>query len=307
MTALRVAVIGGGANPEHDVALRGAAAVAGALAEAGLTAIRLTIGRDGVWSADDQALGTTAASSLASALVLIGACEAVFPVLHGANGEDGTAAALLALAGVPVVGCGVRAGAIAMDKHATKALAASLGIRVVSGALVLPGDRMPDVVPPVVVKPTTAGSSYGVSLVDDVAGLPQAVAAAAALGDAVLVERYVQAREVHVAVLQRASGELLVPPPLEFVKPDGVLFDTSRKYAAGIRALLPAPLPPGVLDEMRDASLRLFRVLGCTGLARVDFFVTEEGPVLNEVNTMPGMTAESGYPKMCAAAGLPTV
>ncbi|MFD1722715.1 D-alanine--D-alanine ligase family protein [Amnibacterium endophyticum] len=300
-----MAVVGGGANPEHEVALRGAAAVSAALAEAGHDPVPLTIGRDGVWHDAAGPLGDSPAASLATALGLLAGCDAAFPVLHGTRGEDGSAAALLDLAGVPAVGCGVRAGAIAMDKHATKALARSLGIGVVEAALVLPGAPVPQVALPAVVKPTTAGSSFGVALVERAADLPGAVAAAAALGDAVLVERYVRAREVHVAVLQRPDGTLLVPPVLEFAKPDGVLFDTSRKYETGVVPLLPAPLADGLRPRLEAAALALFRALGCAGLSRFDFFLTDDGFLLNEVNTMPGMTAQSGFPMMCAAAGLP--
>ena len=304
MTARTVAVVGGGRNPEHEVALRGAAAVAAALVEAGHGVLRLTIDRDGGWLAEGHPLGSGPRDGLAAALALLGRCDAVFPVLHGAHGEDGTLAALADLAGVPLVGCGLRAGAIAMDKHATKALAASLGIAVVDAVLVLPGDPVPDLEPPLVVKPTTAGSSFGVSLVRDAAELPAAIALAASLGDAVLVERFMRARELHIGVLERASGAIEVLPPLEFVKPDGVLFDTSRKYEAGVRAVLPAPVDPRVLEQLRDAAVRLFRALGCSGLARVDFFVGDEGAALNEVNTMPGMTAQSGFPMMAREAGL---
>lgn len=300
-----VAVIGGGASPEHDVALRGAIAVSAALREAGHEVVPLTVGRDGVWSGVAGRLGTTPAGSLAAALPLLARCDAAFPVLHGAGGEDGSAAALLALADVQAVGCGLRAGAVAMDKHATKALARALGIGVVDAALVLPGDPLPQVALPAVVKPTTAGSSFGVALVEDATALPDAVDAAAALGDAVLVERFVRAREVHVGVLERPDGSLLVPPVLEFAKPDGVLFDTSRKYGAEVVPLLPAPLPDGLLPVLEAAALALFRALGCSGLSRFDFFLTDEGPLLNEVNTMPGMTEHSGFPMMCAAAGVP--
>lgn len=304
MSARRVAVIGGGRNPEHDVALRGAAAVAAALTEAGHVPVPLTIGRDGLWRSDDRALGLTPASSLAAALLVLAGCDAAFPVLHGAHGEDGTLAALLDLAGVPVVGCGVRAGAIGMDKHATKAVAAAQGVAVADGVLVLPGDALPDLPLPLVVKPTTAGSSFGVSLVRRADELAPAVAAASAVGDAVLVERFVSGREVHVGVLERVGGDLLVTPPVEFVVPDGAVFDTSAKYDGTTRVLLPAPVPPEMLAAMRAAALRLFRAMGCAGLARFDFFVTADGVVLNEVNTMPGMTATSGFPRMCAAAGI---
>ena len=299
-----VAVIGGGRSPEHDVALRGAASVVDALRASGLRAVPVTIDRDGVWRDEGGRLGATPAESVAVGIRLLATCDAVFPVLHGAHGEDGTLAALLDLAGLPVVGCGTRAGAIAMDKQATKALAASLGIDTAPGILLLPGDPLPPVALPAVVKPTTAGSSAGVAVVTTEDALEPAVAAARGFGDTVLVEQYVRGREVQVGVVERRDGTLLVTPPIEYAVGEGEVFDTSRKYDGTARVRFPARVDDSVLDEIRRSALRLFRALGCSGLSRFDFFVTDRGLLLNEVNTMPGMTAQSGFPRMCSAAGL---
>ena len=300
----RVAVLGGGRSPEHDVSLRSAAAVADALRAAGHDAVAVTIDRAGVWADDGGTLGASPAASLAAALPVLAACDVVLPVLHGAPGEDGAIAALGDLGGVPVAGCPASAGAIAMDKHATKAVAAALGIGVAPGVLLHPGDPVPAVRPPVVVKPTGAGSSVGVSVVVDAADLAGAVAAARAVGDAVLVEAYVRGREVQVAVVERRDGGLLVPPPIEYAVPEGAVFDTSRKYDGTAVAHLPARVDGALRAALEAAAVRLFRALGCRGLARLDFFVTDDGFLLNEVNTMPGMTAQSGFPRMCRAAGL---
>lgn len=305
MSAFRVAVIGGGRNPEHDVSVRGAAAVSGALQDRGHEVVRLTIRLDGVWCHDDLPLGARPSSSAAAALGLLADADAAFPVLHGASGEDGAMAGFLDLAGVPVVGCGVRAGALAMDKHATKAVAASLGIPVAPGVLLLPGVHLPDLPVPAVVKPTSAGSSFGVSRVTDRADLSAAITDARRYGEEVLVEEVQHGAEVHLAVLERPDGTLLVPPPIEFLVPEGAVFDTSRKYDGSTVVRLPASVPAEVLEAMRSASTRLFRALGCRGLSRFDWFVSGAGYVLNEVNTMPGMTAQSGFPRMCAAAGVP--
>jgi D-alanine-D-alanine ligase len=300
----RVLVLGGGRSPEHAVSLRSAAAVAEALAAAGHEPVAVTIGADGVWSDGGGRLGGSPAASLAAGLGVAAACDVVFPVLHGAPGEDGAVAALADLAGLRVVGCPAIGGAIAMDKHATKAVAAALGVEVAPGVLVLPGEPLPPVAPPVVVKPTTAGSSIGVTVVRDVAGLPGAVAAARAAGDAVLVESYVRAREVQLAVVERRDGTLVVPPPIEYGVADGAVFDTSRKYDGTAQVRFPAAVDDATGDALRAAAERLFRALGCRGLSRFDFFVTEAGFLLNEVNTMPGMTPQSGFPRMCRAAGL---
>ena len=300
----RVAVLGGGTSPEHDVSLRSAAAVADALTAAGHDPVAITIGRDGVWADGGGPLGRTPAASLAAGVGLLAGCDVVFPVLHGAPGEDGAVAALADLAGLPVVGCPALGGAIAMDKHATKAVAAALGIGVADGVLLLPGDPVPQVPTPVVVKPTTAGSSFGVSVVRDPAGLAAAVALARTAGGTVLVESYVRGREVQLAVVERRDGSLTVPPPVEYGVAEGEVFDTSRKYDGTAVVRFPAAVDEAVLGALREAAVRLFRALGCGGLSRFDFFVTEDGFVLNEVNTMPGMTPQSGFPRMCAAGGL---
>lgn len=300
----RVAVLGGGRSSEHAVSLRSAAAVVDALAAAGHDPVAITIGQDGVWSDGGGPFGSTPAGSLAAALGAIASCDVVFPVLHGAPGEDGAIAALADLARLPVVGCPTIGSAIAMDKHATKAVATALGIGVAPGVLLLPGEAVPGVTLPAVVKPTTAGSSVGVTVVRDSAALAPAIGAARAVGDAVLVERYVRGREVQLAVVERRDGSLTVPPPIEYGVDEGDVFDTSRKYDGTAVVRFPAAVDPAVEAALREAAVRLFRALGCGGLSRFDFFVTEEGFLLNEVNTMPGMTPQSGFPRMCRAAGL---
>jgi D-alanine-D-alanine ligase len=300
----RVAVLGGGRSAEHAVSLRSAAAVVVALRTIGHEPVAITIDRAGVWSDDAGALGATPAASVAAGLGVLASCDVVFPVLHGAPGEDGAIAALTDLAGLPVVGCPVIGSAIAMDKHATKAVAAALGIGVASGVLLLPGDALPLVEPPVVVKPTTAGSSVGVAVVTERGDLAEAVAAAREAGDAVLVETYVRGREVQLAVVERQDGRLTVPPPIEYGVAEGGVFDTSRKYDGTAVVRFPAAVDAETTAALRDAAARLFRALGCRGLARFDFFVTATGFLLNEVNTMPGMTPQSGFPRMCREGGL---
>ncbi|MDX3237447.1 D-alanine--D-alanine ligase [Streptomyces sp. ME03-5709C] len=303
---IRVAVLGGGRSAEHEVSLASAASVGSALDPATYDVVALTIGRDGLWrDAAGQPLAGSAAASLSAALMVLAECDVVFPALHGPLGEDGTVAGLLDLAELPYVGAGVRAGALAMDKWATKLVAEALGIAVAPGFLVT-ADNAAEVrfERPVVVKPVAAGSSHGVSLVTHEADLAPAIAAALAIDDRVLVEDLVSGREVDLAVLRRADGEMVVGPPLEILLDDGRLFDTEQKYDGGAKFLIPAPLSPKEHDALVDASLALFAALGCRGVARCDFFLTPAGPVLNEVNTMPGMTAQSQVPKMFAHHGL---
>jgi D-alanine-D-alanine ligase len=299
MTHTRIAVIGGGRSCEHDVSLASAAAVAGALAEAGFEIIRLTIDPDGVWRDRGHRL-----IGLAGAVRVLRSCAAAFPVLHGPHGEDGTLAALCDLAGVPLVGSPLGAGALAMDKWVTKLVAAAVGIDTAPARLLTRRtaaaytfDR------PVVVKPVAAGSSHGVTLVRGAAGLAAALAAAFALGDRVLAEDVVTGREIDVAVLGRPDGSRLVAPPLEIVRPDGDVFHHAAKYGAP-RFLVPAPLDEAARTGLEQAAVRMYDALGCAGVARVDFFLTERGPVLNEVNTTPGLTAQSQVPRMFATLGM---
>jgi D-alanine-D-alanine ligase len=304
ITTRRVAVIGGGQSCEHDVSLASAAAVAAALDPDLFVAIRLTIDLDGRWHLGSDPLGATAAGSLAGAVTVLAECDVAFPAVHGPVGEDGTLAALCRLAGIPWVGSDLRAGALAMDKVTTKLVAASHGIATAPGRLVTAATassaRWDG---PVVVKPVAAGSSHGVSLVTAAHDLAPAIDAALALDDRVLVEQLVVGREVDVAVLQRADGSRLVGPALEIVSPEGTVFDLDSKYDGSADFRLPASLDDVERKELEHAALTLFDALGCSGVARFDFFVTPMGVVLNEVNTMPGMTEQSQVPRMFAAAG----
>ena len=304
-TPRRVAVIGGGQNCEHDVSLASAASVAEALDPDRFVAIRLTIDSDGRWLLGSDPLGDTPAGSLAGAVTVLAECDVAFPAVHGPVGEDGTLAALFRLAGVPWVGSGLRAGALAMDKATTKLIAEAHGIATAPGTLVTAATatraRWDG---PVVVKPVAAGSSHGVSLVTTADDLAPAIDAALALDDRVLVEQLVEGREVDVAVLERVDGSLFVGPALEIVSPKGTVFDLDSKYDGSADFRLPAALDDVQRKELSHAALTMFDALGCAGVARFDFFVTPMGVVLNEVNTMPGMTAASQVPRMFAAAGM---
>ena len=293
----RVAVVGGGRSCEHDVSLASAAAVAGALDPATYDVVRLTIDRDGGWlDHAGRSLG------LPAAVEVLAGCAAVLPILHGAGGEDGTLAALCDLAGVAYVGSGVGAGALGMDKWATKLVAGAVGIATAPGYLLTAVTAASYAwTHPVVVKPVAAGSSHGVSLVSSPDQLGAAIAAALDLDRRVLVEDVVRGREIDVAVLGRPDGSRTVAPTLEIVA-DG-LFDFEAKYDGGADFRIPAQLCDHETAALEQAAVRMYDALGCAGVARVDFFLTEDGPVLNEVNTMPGFTEQSQVPKMFAAAG----
>lgn len=295
----RVAVIGGGNNCEHEVSLASAAAVAAALAETGYQVVRLTIGADGTWHHGDAQL-----PGLADAVRLLSGCDAVVPVVHGPHGEDGTLAALCDLAGVPCVGSGLRAGALGMDKQVTKLIAADRGIATAPAVLLTAataaGYRWSR---PVVVKPVAAGSSRGVTLVGAPAQLPAALADALALDDRVLAEDVITGREIDLAILGRPDGTRMIAPALEIA--GGGIFSYQDKYGGQADFRVPAVLSDADRTALEAAAVTMFSALGCAGVARIDFFLTADGPLLNEVNTMPGFTEHSQVPRMFAAAGLP--
>lgn len=299
----KVLVIGGGQNAEHEVSLASAAAVAAALRLGDHEVTSVTIDREGVWRADGLPNGGTVADSLAQALPLLARTDVVFPAVHGALGEDGALAALCALAGVRVVGSALRAGAIGMDKWATKLVAAAVGLGTARGRLIA-ADDIGDVEfeGDVVVKPVSAGSSHGVSLVTEEDRLLEALREAARFDRRILVEEVVRGREIDVAVLREKGGIRWAAPPLE-IHTAG-LFDTATKYDGSARFTVPAQLTAAESTALKRAAIALFDALGCDGVARMDFFLTDRGPVLNEVNTMPGLTAASQVPRMFAAAGV---
>ncbi len=289
---IRVAVIGGGQNCEHEVSLSSAASVASTLLTGPYEVVPLTITRDGTWLDEGRPVG------LAAAVARLQTCHVVLPIVHGPRGEDGTLAALCELAGVKYVGSGVRAGAIAMDKWTTKLIANAMGIATAT-AVVLTRTSAAGYAwtHPVVVKPVAAGSSRGVALVRSADELAGALEEAFAYDDRVLVEDLLVGREIDIAVL---GGR--VSPPLEIA--NGGVFDYETKYGGGARFVVPAPLEDGDRKALEDAAQTMYAALDCRGVARVDFFRTDAGWVLNEVNTMPGFTEHSQVPRLFAAAGL---
>ncbi|WP_235500568.1 ATP-grasp domain-containing protein [Leifsonia sp. Root227] len=299
--ARRVAVIGGGANDEHEVSLASAAAVTRAVEANGMDVVALTIDRSGRWHHGD---GGPLPSAEAVALVV--SCDVAFPVLHGVNGEDGAAAGLLTMIGVPFVGSPVRAGAIGMDKWVTKLVAQAVRVRTTPGVLVRSAADASsmDAVPPFVVKPTSGGSSNGVTVVRHPGELAAAIELACGSGDTALVESFVTGREVDIALFRDRAGVLRAGAALEIGVADGGVFDREQKYDGTASFTVPARLCPDEHAGVESAARALYDALGCAGVARFDFFVTETGVVLNEVNTTPGFTEQSQVPLMYAATGL---
>lgn len=239
--------------------------------------------------------------------------DVVFPVLHGVNGEDGTVQGVLDLAGVRYVGNGVLASAAGMDKDFTKRLAREAGIPVGEELILfqpreLTAEEKERLGLPVFVKPARGGSSIGISKVDSWEEFDTAVDLAFSHDNKVIVEAMIHGAEVECGVLQHADGSIVssVPAMLNGTE-DGAegFYGFDAKYVdSTVSATIPAPLPAETLKEIRQLAIRTFNALGCDGIARVDFFATENGPVLNEINTMPGFTPISMYPKMFAADGV---
>lgn len=307
-TVLRVAVIGGGANNEHDVSRASAASVAGALHDHGADVELLVIDREGGWHLDG-----TGPVSTATAVRILETCDAAFPVLHGEHGEDGSIAGLLTMIGVPFVGSPVRAGALAADKWVTKLIAGAVGVATAPGILVSRDDRLDDLasravgaglVPPLVVKPTAGGSSNGVCRIADLSELPSAVTLARKEGASVLVEAFLVGREVDIALWRDHTETLREGSTLEIGVARGAVFDRASKYDGTAAFTLPACLDADEHAAVAGAARALWDALGCDGVARFDFFVTTDGVVLNEVNTSPGFTEQSQVPRMAAAVGI---
>jgi D-alanine-D-alanine ligase len=244
---------------------------------------------------------------------LLGGVDVVFPVLHGPYGEDGTVQGLLEMAGVPYVGAGVLASAAGMDKEFTKKLLAAEGLPGGDRVVLRPGtgtvtaaerDRLGL---PVFVKPARAGSSVGITRVTDWAGLDAAVAAARAHDPKVLVEAAVVGREVECGVLEFPDGSVRASVPAEIrIVGDAAFYDFDAKYLDDVCEFdIPAKLDDDLTERVREMSLAAFRALDGQGLARVDFFVGPNGELtVNEVNTMPGFTPISMFPRMWAVTGI---
>ncbi|GGQ69218.1 D-alanine--D-alanine ligase family protein [Couchioplanes azureus] len=328
---VRVAVLFGGRSTEHDVSCRSAAGVVQSLDRSRYEVVPVRISVEGEWivgtdrataEVDEAVLRAmtpepdgwrpTLVESLFRALEALRDVDVVMPILHGPYGEDGTVQSVLELAGIPYVGSGVLASAASMDKEFTKKILAAEGIGVADG-VVLRGDN--DAVTaaersrlslPAFVKPARGGSSIGVSRVDDWAELPAAVEAARLCDAKVLVEAGVPGREIDVGVLELPDGRLVASPPLEIRVTTG-FFDYDAKYREGrTEFCVPADVDPDTTEWLGAEAIRVFRTLGCAGLLRVDFFVDpHRGLTVNEVNTMPGLTAMSQFPRMWQAAGTP--
>lgn len=323
MTRTSVLLLFGGQSPEHEVSIASARNVYAAMDDRTYDITLCYISRNGHWHVvndieqlDGQhpllhpVLGGKHFVTDPGAKPIVP--DVLLPILHGTNGEDGSIQGLAQLMGVPIVGCGVLGSALCMDKEVAKRLLLAAGIPVADYQLHRSHEPLPKFSQltlrlgnPLFVKPASQGSSVGVHRVFDEAGFIKALADAHTYDHKVLIEQAVKGREIECSVLgnekPQASGVGEVRPV------EGTFYDYDAKYSATSKTelFIPADVSQEITQKVRQTSLRAYQVLECRGLARVDFFVSDTGDIwLNEVNTLPGFTNISMYPKLWRQAGL---
>ncbi|MDO5602955.1 MAG: D-alanine--D-alanine ligase family protein [Oscillospiraceae bacterium] len=326
-----ILVLFGGCSSEHTVSLSSACAVLGALKRRGYPVLPVAITPEGAWFYYTGPLDAIERGTWSADAALCLPClpsltrgenylylpkgekrsyDAVFPVLHGKNGEDGTVQGLFELAGAPVIGCGVLSSALCMDKDRSHKIASQAGVRVPESAVFQQGDDLSLIEAaaeklgyPLFVKPVRGGSSIGITKVLGPSALSSAVTAAFELDGEILLEKEVPGFEVGCAVLGTDSLTTGQPDEIEL---GGAFFGFEEKYSLKTsRIHCPARVSPEKAAEIQETAKLLFRAFGCRVCARVDFFLTPQGElVFNEVNTIPGFTAHSRYPGMMRAVGI---
>ncbi len=336
---LNVCVLFGGISPEHEVSLRSAESVLNNMDPEKYNIFPVGITKEGNWllygGADYSLLPTgqwqdhpnnrPAAISPVRGQGLLSfegdsvvreQIDVVFPVIHGENGEDGAIQGLLQLAGIPYVGPHISASAVAMDKTLTKLVADNAGITQAKWLLVRNSElqnRMDDILDtveskfpyPVFVKPAGTGSSVGVSKANDREELKDALLSAGVYDEKILVEEFIDGHEVEVAVM---GNETPVASEVGEIDSGAEFYDYDAKYISDTSvAYIPARIPAEIAEELRQQAVRVYTAIGCQGMSRVDFFVTyaDNRVVFNEINTIPGFTSISMYPKLFVASGIP--
>ena len=336
---LNVCVLFGGISPEHEVSLRSAESVLNNMDPEKYNIFPVGITKEGKWllyGGTDYSLLPTgqwleesnnrpAAISPVRGQGLLSfeddrvvreQIDVVFPVLHGENGEDGAVQGLLQLAGIPYVGPHISASAVAMDKTLTKLVADNAGITQAKWQLVRNSElqkRMDEILAaveekfsyPVFVKPAGTGSSVGVSKAANREELRDALLSAGIYDEKILVEEFIDGHEVEVAVM---GNESPVASEVGEIDSGAEFYDYDAKYISDTSvAYIPARIPAEIAEQLREQAVRVYRAIGCQGLSRVDFFVThaDNRVVFNEINTLPGFTSISMYPKLFVASGIP--
>lgn len=332
---LRVAILLGGQSAEHEVSLLSAGNVVKAIDKAKYDVVPILISRSGEWrllELENGLLPDPIPESGAGICLLPGgrgrllslpqagvpeelkAIDILFPVLHGLDGEDGSVQGLAQVAGVPLAGCGIVGSANALDKDIAKRLLREAGLLVARSLTLRRGetlsfdDARSALGLPLFVKPARQGSSVGVSKAGTEEEFTAALAEAFRHDQTLLVEEFILGREIECSVLEQADGETIVSLPGEIVTAASHGFYTyEAKYLdeSGAEVVVPADLRPEVSDKVRELAKRAFYALGCDSMARVDFFLRPDmSAVVNEINTIPGFTNISMYPKALAASGI---
>ena len=339
MKKLNVCVLFGGISPEHEVSLRSAESVLNNLNSEKYNVIPVGITKNGDWihyggkdyselpngTWHENPANRRAAISPVRGQGLLsfeGDCvvremiDVVFPVLHGENGEDGAMQGLLQMAGIPYVGPQVSASAVAMDKTLTKLVVDNANVPQAAWQLVRNSELQNRMIPtldsleakftyPMFVKPAGTGSSVGVSKACDRQQLQDALLQAGIYDEKILVEEFIHGREIEVAVMGNKNPVASICGEIDS---GAEFYDYDAKYISDTSvAYIPARIPEDVAEHVRELAVKVYSAIGCKGLSRVDFFVTYEGNrvVFNEINTLPGFTSISMYPKLFTASGIP--
>ena len=324
MSKLRVAIICGGKSSEHEISCISANGILNAIDRSKFEPVLIGITKSGKWLLlpDDTtfitqngALPTVPESGIEVSITSQGlfsggknlAIDVVFPILHGTYGEDGTIQGLFEMIGLRYVGSGVLASAVSMDKSYAKPIFAAAGLKVAPGTVVTSANfELPSSLKyPLFVKPARSGSSRGTTKVKQSSDLKAAVEVALGFDSKVIIEQAVDGKEIECAVLQ-SEGKTIVSPVGEIVISSKYEFyDFQAKYLDDSVQLVFPELPAGVEEKIQSAALTAFNAAGCEGLARVDFFYSASGDVvINEINTMPGFTPLSVYPKLIEKSGI---
>lgn len=326
MTRRRVAVVFGGRSGEHEVSIVSARSVMSSLEPDRWEVVPFGISRTGAWltPAETRVLLDSGAAAFTGtghdlltcpALGELAGCHIAFPLVHGTYGEDGTLQGFFETAGLPYAGCGVAASAIGLDKALMKAIFHEAGIPVARYGVVRAWELAQDggaavasfveatLGYPCFVKPANGGSSVGITRVASREDLDGAFAAAFAYDDKAVIEEAVSGQEVECSVLGNEYPEASRTGEIE---PDRDFYDYASKYDSTSRTRLhiPARITPAAEERVRALAIRMYQAMGCEGYARVDFFVRGEEVIANEVNTIPGFTSISMYPKLWEASGL---
>jgi len=324
MSKVRVAIICGGKSSEHEISCISANGILNAIDRSTFEPVLIGITKSGKWLLlpedtsfiiQNGALPTVPESGLEISITSQGlfsggknlAIDVVFPILHGPYGEDGTIQGLFEMIGLRYVGSGVLASAVSMDKSYSKPIFAAAGLKVAPGTVVTSSNfELPSNLKyPLFVKPARSGSSRGTTKVKQDSQLKAAVESALAFDTKVIIEQAVVGKEIECAVLQSEGKTIVSPVGQIVISSKYEFYDFQAKYLDDSMQLVFPELPAGIEEKIQAAALTAFNAAGCEGLARVDFFYSDSGEVvINEINTMPGFTPLSVYPKLIEKSGM---